>query len=193
MREPQPRTVGLRGFKGCEHGGSKIGRDSSAAVVDMHDCADLGDTFHDAVACQRLILDASLATNLGSAYESRPEALRAVTRDRVRAGLTIDPSAVNRALARVEEQKQHLRQLFQDYDALLTLAAPGEAPVGLSSTGNAVFSAIWTLMGVPAVTLPMLEGENGMPIGVQVIGARGADAKLLADAARILSMASTQA
>jgi Asp-tRNA(Asn)/Glu-tRNA(Gln) amidotransferase A subunit family amidase len=93
----------------------------------------------------------------------------------------------------VEEQKQHLRQLFQDYDALLTLAAPGEAPVGLSSTGYAVFSAIWTLMGVPAVTLPMLEGENGMPIGVQVIGARGADAKLLADAARILSMASTQA
>jgi Asp-tRNA(Asn)/Glu-tRNA(Gln) amidotransferase A subunit family amidase len=158
----------------------------------LHDGADLGEPFHDAVACQRLILDASLATNLGSAYESRPEALRAATRDRVRAGLSIEPSAVKRALARVKEQGQHLRQLFQDYDALLTLAAPGEAPVGLSSTGNAVFSAIWTLMGVPALTLPMLEGENGMPIGVQVIGARGADAKLLADAARILSMASIQ-
>jgi len=158
----------------------------------LHDGADLGEPFHDAVACQRLILDASLATNLGSAYESRPEALRAETRDRVRAGLSIEPSAVKRALARVEEQEQRLRQVFQDYDALLTLAAPGEAPVGLSSTGNAVFSAIWTLMGVPALTLPMLEGENGMPIGVQVIGARGADAKLLADAARILSMASIQ-
>ncbi len=165
--------------------------DTWAEDLGMHDRADLGDTFHDAVACQRLILNASLATNLGPAYESKPEALRAATRDRVRAGLTIDSSAVNRALTRVEEQKQHLRQLFQDYDALLTLAAPGEAPVGLSSTGNAVFSAIWTLMGVPAVTLPMLEGENGMPIGIQVIGARGADAKLLADAARILSMSST--
>jgi len=159
----------------------------------LHDGADLGEPFHDAVACQRLILDASLATNLGSAYESRPEALRAETRDRVRAGLSIDGCAVKRALARVEEQGQRLRQLFQDYDALLTLAAPGEAPVGLGSTGDAIFSAIWTLMGVPALTLPMLEGENGMPIGVQVIGARGADAKLLADAARILSMASTQA
>jgi len=158
----------------------------------LHDGADLGEPFHDAVACQRLILDASLASNLGPVYESRPEALRAATRDRVRAGLSIEPSAVKRALARVEEQGQHLRQLFQDYDALLTLAAPGEAPVGLSSTGNAVFSAIWTLMGVPALTLPLLEGENGMPIGVQVIGARGADAKLLADAARILSMASIQ-
>jgi Asp-tRNA(Asn)/Glu-tRNA(Gln) amidotransferase A subunit family amidase len=45
-------------------------------------------------------------------------------------------------------------------------------------------------MGVPVVTLPMLEGENGMPIGVQIIGARGADAKLLADAGRILAMSS---
>ncbi len=90
----------------------------------------------------------------------------------------------------MEEQKQRLAQVFQDYDALLTLAAPGEAPVGLSSTGNAVFSAIWTLMGVPVVTLPVLEGENGMPIGVQLIGAGGADAKLLADAGRILAMSS---
>jgi Asp-tRNA(Asn)/Glu-tRNA(Gln) amidotransferase A subunit family amidase len=166
--------------------------DSWAEDLGLHDGADLGDTFHDAVACQRLILDASLAANLGSAYESRPEALKAVTRDRVRAGLTIEPSAVKRALARVEEQKQRLAQVFQDYDALLTLAAPGEAPVGLSSTGNAVFSAIWTLMGVPVVILPMLEGENGMPIGVQLIGARGADAKLLADAGRILAMSSTR-
>jgi Asp-tRNA(Asn)/Glu-tRNA(Gln) amidotransferase A subunit family amidase len=62
----------------------------------------------------------------------------------------------------------------------------------LSSTGNAVFSSIWTLMGVPVVTLPMLEGENGMPIGVQIIGARGADAKLLAVAGRILAMSSTR-
>jgi Asp-tRNA(Asn)/Glu-tRNA(Gln) amidotransferase A subunit family amidase len=166
--------------------------DSWAEDLGLHDGADLGDTFHDAVACQRLILDASLAANLGSAYESRPEALKAVTRDRVRAGLTIEPTAVKRALARVEEQKQRLAQVFQDYDALLTLAAPGEAPVGLSSTGNAVFSAIWTLMGVPVVILPMLEGENGMPIGVQLIGARGADAKLLADAGRILAMSSTR-
>ncbi len=88
-------------------------------------------------------------------------------------------------MARVEEQRTRLRQVFEDYDALLTLAAPGEAPLGLSATGNAVFSAIWTLMGVPTVTLPMLEGENGLPIGVQIIGAMDADAKLLAVAAQI--------
>ncbi len=164
--------------------------DACAADLGMDDDAHLGDTFDDAVACQRLILDANLAANLGPLYESNPEALKALTGDRVRAGLAIDGHALERALARVEKQKQRLRQVFQDYDALLTLAAPGEAPLGLSSTGNAVFSSIWTLMGVPVVTLPMLEGENGMPIGVQIIGARGADAKLLAVAGRILAMSS---
>ena len=75
---------------------------------------------------------------------------------------------------------------------LLTLAAPGEAPLGLSSTGNAVFSAIWTLMGVPAITLPMLVGENGMPIGIQLIGATGEDEKLLTVAAQFSTTPSTQ-
>ncbi|GMQ95733.1 MAG: amidase [Gammaproteobacteria bacterium] len=159
----------------------------------IHGQVDLGDHFHDSVACQRLVLDANLAANLGSACESRPEALAAETRARIRRGLAISAGAVKRTMVRVEEQKQRLRQVFQDYDALLTLAAPGEAPLGLSSTGDAVFSAIWTLMGVPTVTLPMLEGENGMPIGIQVIGAMDADAKLLAVAARITAMSSTRA
>jgi Asp-tRNA(Asn)/Glu-tRNA(Gln) amidotransferase A subunit family amidase len=159
----------------------------------MHDQVDLGDPFHDSVACQRLVLDVNLAANLGAACESSPQALAAETRARIRRGLAISASAVDHTMARVKAQKQRLHQVFQDYDALLTLAAPGEAPLGLSSTGNAVFSAIWTLMGVPTVTLPVLEGENGMPIGIQVIGAMGADAKLLAVAARIMAMSSTKA
>ena len=107
-----------------------------------------------------------------------------MTRERVVAGLAIGAKAVSRALSRVEEQRTRLGQIFEDYDALLTLAAPGEAPYGLSSTGDAVFSVIWTLMGVPAITLPMLVGEDGLPIGIQLIGARGEDAKLLAIAAQ---------
>ena len=91
----------------------------------------------------------------------------------------------------MEKQRLRLREVCRDYDALLTLAAPGEAPLGLSSTGNAVFSAIWTLMGVPTITLPLLRGENGLPIGVQVIAAEGADAKLLTVAAQIMTSSST--
>lgn len=151
---------------------------------------DLGEAFEDVIACQRTILDANLAANMGAVYGASPGKLRDITRARVRNGLTIGASAYIRAAARVDEQRARLNEVFQDYDALLTLAAPGEAPLGLSSTGNAVFSAIWTLMGVPAITLPLLEGENGLPIGVQVIGAPGTDAKLLAAAARIMGASS---
>ena len=166
--------------------------DAWADSLGINDCVELGEVFDDAVACQRLILDANLAGNVGTVLETRPEALKAITRERVVGGLAIGADAVKGAMSRVEEQRARLRQVFEDYDALLTLAAPGEAPLGLSSTGDAVFSVIWTLMGVPAITLPMLVGEDGLPIGIQLIGAMGEDAKLLAVAAQLTITPSTR-
>lgn len=166
--------------------------DAWAHDLGAHDVADLGAVFDDAVACQRLILDASLAANLGATMRDQPDALRDITRERIQSGLAIDDGALADATARVEEQRSRLARVFRDYDALLTLAAPGEAPLGLSSTGNAVFSAIWTLTGVPAMSLPLLQGEDGMPIGVQVIGAAGADALLLSTAAHVVATSSAQ-
>ncbi len=72
-----------------------------------------------------------------------------------------------------------LDPVFDEYDAILTPAAPGVAPRGLDSTGNAVFCTIWTYLGTPAVTLPLLQGESGLPIGVQLVARRGNDARLL--------------
>ena len=69
--------------------------------------------------------------------------------------------------------------MFDEYDAILTPAAPGEAPRGLDSTGNPVFCTTWTYLGTPAVTLPLLQSEAGLPIGVQLVGRRGNDARLL--------------
>ena len=61
-------------------------------------------------------------------------------------------------------------------DACITLAAPGAAPVGLESTGNPVFAVPFSLLGVPAISLPVLH-EQGLPLGVQVTGFEGKDAK----------------
>ena len=63
--------------------------------------------------------------------------------------------------------------------AILTPAAPGTAPKGLSATGDPSFCTLWTLCGMPALSLPLLQGSDGLPLGVQLVGRRGFDARLL--------------
>ena len=153
--------------------------DAWAEHHELREVVDLGETFENAVACQRIILDANLAANLGVHFGKHPQRMKAITRARVRGGLTIAASTFIDAMACADRQRARIEEVFGDYDALVTLAAPGEAPLGHSSTGNAIFSAIWTMLGVPAISLPLLAGVNGLPIGVQLIGARDADARLL--------------
>ena len=93
----------------------------------------------------------------------------------------------NRAVAAVPGFCRALDDLFRRYDAILTPATTGVAPAGLASTGSPIFCTIWTLCGVPAVALPLLTGEQGLPLGVQLIGRKGDDARLLRTA-RWLSM-----
>jgi Asp-tRNA(Asn)/Glu-tRNA(Gln) amidotransferase A subunit family amidase len=69
--------------------------------------------------------------------------------------------------------------LFERFDAILTPAALGAAPAGLDSTGDPVMCTLWTLTGQPAISLPLLQGANGLPIGVQLVGRRDDDARLL--------------
>ena len=71
-------------------------------------------------------------------------------------------------------------ELFTErYDAILTPPALGTAPKGLGATGDPVFCVLWTLLGMPAVTLPLMRGANGLPLGVQMVGRRNFDARLL--------------
>lgn len=88
------------------------------------------------------------------------------------------------AIARRQHSRDRFARLAARYDAAITLAAPGAAPLGLGSTGNPVFNVPASLLGVPAVSLPLLATEN-LPLGLQVIGFAGADARLFATAAAI--------
>jgi Asp-tRNA(Asn)/Glu-tRNA(Gln) amidotransferase A subunit family amidase len=69
-------------------------------------------------------------------------------------------------------------EIFKQYDAILTPATTGVAPKGMA-TGSPMFCSLWSLTGLPAVTLPLLAGEGGLPLGVQLVGATGDDARLL--------------
>jgi Asp-tRNA(Asn)/Glu-tRNA(Gln) amidotransferase A subunit family amidase len=65
------------------------------------------------------------------------------------------------------------------FDAILTLPAPGEAPKSLASTGDAIFNGLWTLLHMPCLTLPAGAGPDGLPVGIQLVGRRHDDARLL--------------
>lgn len=80
-----------------------------------------------------------------------------------------------------------LTEIFERCDVIVTPATPGPAPSGLSSTGSPIFNGLWTLCGTPAVTVPLLTADNGLPMGVQLIGRRGDDARLLRTARWLVS------
>jgi Asp-tRNA(Asn)/Glu-tRNA(Gln) amidotransferase A subunit family amidase len=85
-----------------------------------------------------------------------------------------------RALRSIAPAAASFDDLFmQRYDAILTPAALGSAPKGLASTGDPSFCTLWTLLGMPAVSLPLMQGANGLPLGVQLVGRRNFDARLL--------------
>jgi Asp-tRNA(Asn)/Glu-tRNA(Gln) amidotransferase A subunit family amidase len=98
------------------------------------------------------------------------------------------PAAYDEAMAVAGRARHALAKIFDDVDVILTLSAPGAAPRGLGSTGDARYNRLWTLMGVPCVNVPTLIAEGGLPVGVQVIARYGADAEALA-AARFVEKA----
>ena len=120
-----------------------------------------------------------MAHNLHRDYEQGGDSLSKVLRALIERGRKVLAVDYTRALAGSAPLNAALDGVFDEYDAILTPAAPGEAPRGLDSTGNPVFCSTWTYLGTPAVTLPLLQSESGLPIGVQLVGRRGNDARLL--------------
>jgi len=130
----------------------------------------------------RVLMVAGFAKNLGSYYEKGRDQLSDVMREAIEEGRKVLAVDYNLAVEWIDVLNAGLAEIFARYDAILTPAAVGEAPQSLSSTGDPTFCTLWTLCGTPAITLPLLQGGAGMPIGVQVVGARGDDARLLRSA-----------
>lgn len=140
---------------------------------------ELGKNFDHAIDMHRIVMEVEMAHNLHRDFEQGGDALSPVLHaliERGRKRLAVD---YTRALANSAPLNQALDAVFDEYDAIVAPAAPGPAPLGLESTGNPVFCTLWTYLGTPAVTLPLLAADNGLPMGVQLIGRRGNDARLL--------------
>ena len=92
-----------------------------------------------------------------------------------------------RAHERGEIHRAALDALFDGFDAIVTPASLGTAPLGLVHTGDPLMCTLWTLLGLPALSLPLLRGANGLPLGVQLVGRFDGDGPLLAAATALMS------
>jgi Asp-tRNA(Asn)/Glu-tRNA(Gln) amidotransferase A subunit family amidase len=127
----------------------------------------------------RTIMEAEMAANLAAEYEQGREQLSSSLREQLERGRAVTAFDYQQALARISALNEGFEEIFDRCDAIVTPAAPGCAPKGLDSTGDPAFCTLWTLCGMPAINLPLMQGANGLPLGVQLVGKRGDDARLM--------------
>ena len=152
------------------------------ALGDRVEEVQLASVYDEVFNWHRMVMEVEIAKNLAEDFnrggDQVSESLRALN-ERGKAVHGVDYSL---ALDRQGLFARGLDELFEDFDVILSPSAPGEAPVGLDNTGNPAFSTLWTFAGMPAISLPLLQGEAGMPLGVQLIGQKGDDGRLLRSA-----------
>lgn len=134
--------------------------------------------FESAVGWHRTIMLSDMANSYEPEY-AKKERLSAALVDMIEQGQRCTGVEYSRARDGMALLNRLLAELFAGYDAVLTPATQGAAPVGLASTGSPMFCTIWSLCGVPAISLPILRGEAGMPLGAQLVAGKGRDAHLL--------------
>jgi Asp-tRNA(Asn)/Glu-tRNA(Gln) amidotransferase A subunit family amidase len=137
-------------------------------------------------------MEAEMAANLAAEYEKGRERLSESLRDQLARGRACSALDYQVALARIAQVAEGLGELFHRYDALLTPSAAGTAPKGLESTGDPVFCTIWTFCGLPALNLPLMRGAGGLPLGMQLVGPRHGDGRLLRTARWLVNSVGSQ-
>ena len=140
---------------------------------------DLPATAQRALDWHRTIMEAEMAANFDLEWEKGRGKLSGKLRDLLARGREASALEYQKAVARIPILYDGFGEIFERCDAILTPAAPGTAPKGLESTGDPSFCTLWTLLGTPAVNLPLMRGTNGLPLGVQLVGPRHDDARLL--------------
>lgn len=143
------------------------------------EAAVLPDAFAAAHDIHRTIMHYEGARAFAHLQQQHRELLSAEINRLIDEGLKIAEPAYHAALESRTRLRGELGDFMHRYDAVLTPPARGEAPATLAHTGDPAFCTIWTLCGVPAVTVPSGLGAHGLPLGLQVVGGYLQDARLL--------------
>ncbi len=128
----------------------------------------------------RRIMTAEAARALAWEYDNHADKLTEFYRGAIAEGREIDDHALLLAQAEADSFRNDAAARLDGFDAIITVPAAGEAPSGLESTGDPLFNKIWTLLRWPCATIPVCTGDQGLPLGVQIVTGYGEDAKALA-------------
>lgn len=128
---------------------------------------------------REIINDYERARALAHEWATRRQSISPQLSRSVSRGYDIPHARYIEALRFAERMRLRLDEIVAPYDALIAPCVNGEAPEGLAYAGDPSFQALWTLLHVPTVGLPTRRGPKGLPVSIQVIGARHADAHLL--------------
>ncbi|MBS9403957.1 amidase [Halomonas sp. TRM85114] len=147
--------------------------------------------FDDLVEHQKVVMAYEASQSLASEYQHHAQQMGPKLVELIQQGLALSYARYREAQRATTELRQLLSRRFDvDVDVILAASAQGVAPIGLGATGDPLFCRAWTLLGVPCLNLPISQGEQGLPVGVQLIGDRYDDDRLLS-IARTLMRAQT--
>jgi amidase len=151
----------------CGNGGARVSRiDLPPALLAAHQA-------------HPVVMNGESAQALAWERHAHPDSLSPVLAERMDWGAATSATDLVAARGTFFAARAALSALMADYDAILTPAAPGEAPEGLAWTGDPACNALWTALHAPCISLPAGLGPSGMPMGIQLVAPFGRDREVL--------------
>jgi len=127
----------------------------------------------------QIIMDAEFAVAMDEHMRHSSEQVDARTKEIVERGRQVNAFDYLKATRSIDPVNAGFEDFFERFDAIITPSTLGPAPKGLDSTGDPVMNMLWSYTGMPAISLPLMQTEAGLPLGVQLVGERHDDARLL--------------
>lgn len=148
---------------------------AGAAIDEVTLPAEFADAFDHA----RRLMSVGLAVHHGGDYDAHSDQLSPKLRELIEQGRGVSGLDYGRSRQAIVHYSITLAAILSQYDAILTPAATGPAPAGLENTGSPIFCVIWTVCGLPAISIPAGRAANGLPLAIQLVGRRMNDVELL--------------
>ena len=135
--------------------------------------------FKDINKYHQIIHETDLSNNFQDYYKKSKNKLSKEMQSAISRGMKYTAKEYTEAIDFMKRSYESYNEVFEDYHGVLSPCSTGVADKGLKSTGSADFNKFWSFMGVPAIALPLLQGENNLPLGVQLIGDKYDDQRFL--------------